>query len=284
MSESKKTDELNRAAENSANGEPKAIGDVAARLKLGVKNELSILDDVLTPEEKETILKRAANQKRGELSRKAYWDAINAPDKPIEFWDWREYVEDLQEAAGDGFVVDDDNREVIETLAKYFTNSPEFEKIKEGYSLKKGLILHGPIGVGKSKLMKMFLHNQRQAFRIVDCVDIGRAYAKKGEDSLVQYFKDQPVMVRNDFNHMSAGYCFDDLGVENDARFFGTECKVMESILEFRYRSKDTLVTHLITNLNAKEITTRYGVRIADRMKEMFNLVSYPVAAQSRRR
>ena len=81
-------------------------------------------------------------------------------------------------------------------------------------------------------------------------------------------------------------YCFDDLGVEQNARLYGNECNVLAEILLDRYDRFVThqMRTHLTSNLNAPELETLYGDRLRSRLHEMCNVLSFPATAPDRRR
>src|SRR5213595_1601868 len=63
------------------------------------------------------------------------------------------------------FIVDQQSEKTFDLLCKYFANDPEFEK--SGYSLSKGIMLSGPVGVGKTELLRIFSKNKRQCFHLI---------------------------------------------------------------------------------------------------------------------
>ena len=77
--------------------------------------------------------------------------------------------------------------------------------------------------------------------------------------------------------HAPKTYCFDDLGTENNLKYFGNECNVMAEVLLSRYDLfiSRQLITHITTNLSAPEIEAVYGNRVRSRMREMFNLINF---------
>lgn len=86
-------------------------------------------------------------------------------------------------------------------------------------------------------------------------------------------------------NGLPAIYCFDDLGLESNLKYYGNECNVVGEILLSRY---DLFVsagqlTHATTNLNSSEIEQLYGNRVRSRMREMFNLVAFTKEAKNKR-
>ena len=89
-------------------------------------------------------------------------------------------------------------------------------------------------------------------------------------------------------NHIinNKSYCFDDLGIEGNLKYYGNECNVMAEILLSRYDLfvSQKIITHITTNLSASEIEELYGNRIRSRMREMFNLISFDKDAPDKRK
>jgi len=77
-------------------------------------------------------------------------------------------------------------------------------------------------------------------------------------------------------------YFFDDLGTENNLKYFGNECNVMTEILLSRYDLfvSRQMLTHLTTNLNSSEIEDIYGTRVRSRLREQFNLIAFDANAK----
>lgn len=80
----------------------------------------------------------------------------------------------------------------------------------------------------------------------------------------------------NNQNRLS-GFCFDDLGSEQQIKHFGNDCNVMAEILITRYEQfiDNKSITHITTNLSASEIEKLYGNRLRSRMRNMFNVISF---------
>jgi hypothetical protein len=67
-----------------------------------------------------------------------------------------------------------------------------------------------------------------------------------------------------------------------DSKHFGTSLNVIQTILQLRYEVKNQFITNMTTNLNPDiEFATVYGEYIADRVKEMFNVIE--LKGESRR-
>ena len=67
----------------------------------------------------------------------------------------------------------------------------------------------------------------------------------------------------------------DEVGREPmDAKHFGTGINAIQTVLQLRYEQRYCFYTHMTTNLDPdKEFSQRYGDYIADRVKEMFNVI-----------
>ena len=64
----------------------------------------------------------------------------------------------FNEFSDENYEINDDNREIIYTILRYFINDQDFNKfgiISSTPSLSKGILIHGPNGVGKSELFKV---------------------------------------------------------------------------------------------------------------------------------
>lgn len=187
------------------------------------------------------------------------------------------------------FAIDEDNRKAYEQLFYYFTGQHEFFQGDP----RKGILLVGPIGTGKSFafiVIQQFLRfltmtgicknkESSGAFSIVKCTDIKASYTDESNGGNL-------VLKRYKSSHEV--FMFDDIGEEvrekenRLATHFGMRLNVMENILTERvanfvlYRT----LTHATSNF---PIVSRdgkhryweelYGTRLADRAVEMFNTI-----------
>lgn len=172
---------------------------------------------------------------------------------------------------------------VIYRLIAYFLRD-EPTAFQFGIDLDKGVLLAGPVGCGKTTIMNVMKHlaKSEHKFIVKPCRDISIEFINEGYSVIHKYSIDlrlrggQPVAVR---------YCFDDLGIENNLKYYGNECNVMAEVLLSRYDLfiSKRIPTHITTNLSASEIETHYGIRVRSRLREMVNLISYDKNTKDKR-
>ena len=145
---------------------------------------------------------------------------------------------------------------------------------KLGIDPDKGILLSGPVGCGKTSLMKLlrYLVPHYRPYEIIPARNITFGFNHVGYGIIEDYGNGRY-------------YCYDDLGVEPMGRHFGKDCNVMGEILLSRYELfiKTGLRTHATTNLNAKELEERYGNRVRSRMRKMFNLIAFDPQTKDKR-
>ncbi len=158
---------------------------------------------------------------------------------------------------GDQFKLFKEDSHIIRSLFAYMIGDRE-NTVKCGLNPRKGIMLCGPIGSGKTSLMhlmRLILPESRR-YMIKSCRDVSFEFHKDGYDVVHRYSKKSFVIKPGEKTPKTI--CFDDLGVEQNLKHFGNDCNVLEEILLSRYDLfiSDGLITHLTTNLNASEIET----------------------------
>lgn len=253
----------------------------------------------LTPEEEQAAILQAREDKYYRERKRAYWESVST-EPEIKLSTTNELKHRLKAAktpAGKTFVIDDHNRAIADLICRYFANDPTFENEKDlagnNYSLQKGLSLTGNVGVGKTFLMAFFHFNQNQSYTMANCRKIEGLWIEqmsnkeKPMKNVIDYYAaaiEVPVN-SNPFGHQAIGTCFDDLGTETSpSKSYGEEKNVLAEILMNRYESGLPFnYTHITTNLSPHDISIKYGTRVRDRFREMFNLIQFPNDSKSRR-
>lgn len=182
---------------------------------------------------------------------------------------------------GNNFALIPQDLPAIRKLLAYFLNDTVTAELY-GISLQKGIYLTGPVGCGKTSLMFLLRQIQQTENRYVirSCRDISFEFNEHGYTTIAKYSvlsfrKFEPIV-----------YCFDDLGVENNLKFYGNECNIMAEIILSRYDQfiSRKLLTHITTNLSATEVEAFYGNRVRSRMRELFNLIAFNRTSTDKRK
>lgn len=241
-------------------------------------NQAGSLDNydeiTLSEEEVTEALRKGREQKYLFLKRTEYNEKLNRP------LDYLKYSHtQILDYYKSKYTIDDANKSVVENMCMYFTEE------KGKYDLNKGLMLIGGVGIGKTTLMEFFRRNQKASYRLMSCREIESDFSSEGEKSVAYCsYNVQIATNSNPFGHQEIGFCFDDLGTEANGKHFGKEKNVIAEIILNRYDNRLPYhYTHLTTNLTAEEIRSQYGTRVTDRMREMFNIITFDKNAKSRR-
>ena len=185
---------------------------------------------------------------------------------------------------GDHFTVFAEDHELIYKLLVYAIG--DFENTaRYSLSLKKGILMTGPVGCGKTSLMtliKAFFPQEKQ-YTLKSVREITFEFEKDGFRVISRY--SNLAFCNSPFSLTNRAFCFDDLGTEQPIRYFGNQCNVMAEILLSRYDLfvQKGVLPHITTNLSASELESMYGSRVRSRMREMFNLVAFERNAKDKR-
>lgn len=126
-------------------------------------------------------------------------------------------------------------------------------------SQKRGLLLCGTLGNGKTTMLKTFK------------MLLGSGAVYYEAQALYDYYKTNQSYPRISMNEV---LLIDDLGVEPSVyNEFGEKRYPLAEILLARYRQNATTI--IATNCSFQQIGERYGDRVYDRIKEMFVMIKY---------
>ena len=179
------------------------------------------------------------------------------------------------ELYGKKFKIIETDHEIIYKLIAYFLRN-EQACYQFNIDLEKGILLSGPIGSGKTALMNLMklLAKSENKFIVKSSRDISFEFIKDGYDVIHRYSHSE-----------HKNYCFDDLGIEKNLKYFGNECNLMAEIILSRYDLfiAKKIQTHITSNLSARELEAAYGNRVRSRLREMVNLIAFDKTTPDKR-
>lgn len=184
-----------------------------------------------------------------------------------------EYIEHKgKDLYGPGFYLKDEHFLPIQKIIGFAIQAEQYSSTL-GINLKKGLLISGPEGCGKTAIMHLCkpFFGKRYGFEMHSSKSISFDYARLGFEAIHPFLQQQYKYTR------PKTYCFDDYGAENVQKHFGNECEVMKEILEARYKVfiSTSTKTHLITHLTPSELELKYGTKQRNHLRSMCNLVSF---------
>jgi hypothetical protein len=158
---------------------------------------------------------------------------------------------------GKDLVESNDTFPLIRVLCFFLSRDPRFEK-DLGYSLKKGLLIRGVSGLGKTFLAECVSANELNPITIINLKEIEKAVKQDG-----------------DFEPRAKKILYlDDVGTEEvPINYYGTKVNWFKSFIELYYMKQPFNRLIVSTNISPDEIEERYTHRVRSRMREMFNVV-----------
>lgn len=197
---------------------------------------------------------------------------------------WRLFKIFYKAETGKDFIKTEESIKNIEPIIKYFVFDDAFfecENLVKEFntpSFKKGLLIVGKFGNGKTTIMRtlenLFKHYQMpMRFKAVNAHDLVTEWESIDSRGGKYLFFER---------YTCRSLYIDDVKKEREASNYG-KTEVIKDILEKRYDRK--LITHITCNFretdqqgnisDALEEFNRYGNHIYDRIFEMFNIIEF---------
>jgi len=153
-----------------------------------------------------------------------------------------------------------DNKHFITALCYFMAEDERFET-ELGYSLKKGLLIRGISGLGKTHLVRCLENNELNPVLVLSMIEIADEIKEKGE-------------YRIELGNRKVIY-LDDVGTEEPTvNHYGTKINFFKNFIELVYLKNKTFSKLMIsTNNSFAEIEEKYGFRVRSRVKDMFNII-----------
>lgn len=177
------------------------------------------------------------------------WTSANVFDKPL--------------------IVNEENKKLITAVCFFLSRDERFEK-ELGYSFKRGLMIRGATGLGKTHVVRCLEQNELNPILSLSMLDITDEIKATGDFQL--------VMGGNKILFL------DDVGTEEPiVKHYGTNVMWFKQFIETVYfKSKNFSNLIVSSNLNFAGMAERYGFRVSSREREMFNVID--VSGQDMRR
>jgi DNA replication protein DnaC len=159
-------------------------------------------------------------------------------------------------AKGEEMILRESAKQIIGQLCLWYWKSDLFSG-----NNRKGIMLRGPVGTGKTKIMQACIdtiwQTQMLNLSMIHAFDIQHMY-EKSDEKMISFLKKRRLVI------------IDDVGCESaEVKHFGTSIEPFIDFFDWRYRNgKCTIIT---TNLAPEEIKAKYGIRTLDRFRESFN-------------
>lgn len=189
-----------------------------------------------------------------------------------------EFLEIAKEVWPD-FVVDKENRKLVNALIWYFTDDKRFETEfpSKNFHLGKCICIHGTNGTGKSMIMRIMQkfaakYNPAKGFGVME----NRMLCKNYQEQIEVDFKVRKNLFIDEFGLITPDDPRERLVV------FGNKIVLGDEIIAFRHEMFELgYQTHLTTNLTDEQLKYFYTSRTYSRMKQMYNFI--PLEGTDRR-
>jgi len=235
------------------------------------EDDINAMAENYLKENREEILKKANYDKHSDIAHEAYKARVKA-EKEIENeafkkqWDKNRFYkllcsefEKRNNKPFDFGILNGSQKNYIKHLILFMASDPDFE---QKYSFRKGLMISGNYGVGKTEAVKCVASNQITPIEIHSMVEIKKQISEHGK-----YVIKMPVQSQSKI-------LLDDVGVEGEISYYGNKITWFKDfILDVYHSMKQYNRIIFTTNLNVERIGEVYGQIVQDRVREMFNVI-----------
>lgn len=221
--------------------------------------------------DREGILKRANSNKNYELwqaeqREKEKQQEIQKAKELKQLWSaenvFRLMKWTSEKVYGKPLIVNQHNKHLITTIC-FFISGDERFKTELNLDFRKGLLIRGISGLGKTHLLKCVAENDLNPIKIISMIEVADEIKQEGEYRI--------EMGRNRIMYL------DDVGTEEaTVNHYGTKINFFKNFIETVYlRNIENGFGKLIisTNNSYSEIEEKYGFRVRSRMRDMFNVI-----------
>jgi hypothetical protein len=177
-----------------------------------------------------------------------------------DMWNYGYFYKQLKDRAyqaGEELIYNESTAPIIKAICFRLSGDSRYET-EMGFSFRKGLIIRGEPGLGKSWVISMLAENPVCPVQIILMKNVARAIRKNGEFTGVNFADFRLI-------HLA------DVGAEvADVKNYGNEINWFSDFLETTYDLAKPQLSRLLitTNCSAQEFEERYGRRTRDRLKE----------------
>lgn len=164
---------------------------------------------------------------------------------------------------GKELIVNQHNKKLISAICFLVSGDERFES-ELGFSFKKGLLIRGISGIGKTHIVRCVENNELNPIKVLSMIEVADEIKDEGRYQ-IEYGKSKILYL-------------DDVGTEEATiNHYGTKINFFKNFIESVYlRNIDSGFNKLIisTNNSFAELEEKYGFRVRSRVKDMFNIIN----------